>query len=248
MNENLYFFVTLIVYALGTVFSLIIALAPLAFYVKFVFMSPHWVLVITAPLGIAFLWLIGCLIYILIHSQLVVPITLPSIKEGEYPMNSGTARRYFLRLGADNIAKYWIKSLEWVPFLAQVFLYPFMLRQYGVKMGKHVYISTETRIDAIPFIEIGDSTFIAPRAVIGAHINHHGNNILFKSVKIGKKCFIGHNSVVTPGAVIEDEAILGAFSAMLLNTRIPSKEVWAGLPAVSLENSKIRMKRENQRA
>ncbi len=243
MQDHFKFYLTLVAFSLGTMLVLVISLAPLIIYLAVIFKSDQWPLLLTAPIGIGFLWLTGCLVFIVLHARVIVPITLPSITPGEYPMNSSLARRYFLRLGADNIAKYWVKSLEWIPFAAQLFLYPFMLRQYGVKLGKGVYVSTETRIDGIPLIEIGDDTFIGPRAVIGAHINHHGSNILFKPVKIGRRCFIGHNSVVTPGAILEDEAILGAYSVLHLNSRIPTQEVWAGLPAVPLKNSKVRQKK-----
>ncbi len=245
MMDQLKFLATLIAFSLGTILVLMIALAPLMFYLEFVLKANQWYLLVTAPIGISLTWLLGCLIFIVLHGRMIVPLTLPAIKPGEYSMYSSQARRYFLRLGADNIAKYWVKTLEWIPFMAQTFLYPFMLRQYGVKLGKGVYVSTETRIDGIPLIEIGARTFIAPRAVIGAHINHHGSTILFKPVKIGKGCFIGHNSVVTPGAIIEDEAIIGAFSALLLDTHVPPREVWAGLPATPLKKSKVRQERLN---
>jgi acetyltransferase-like isoleucine patch superfamily enzyme len=193
---------------------------------------------VTLPFGVPFLWLVGFFIYVILHAKIIVSIILPKIQPGEYPLNSSQTRIYVLRLSADNLAKYWVKSLEWISFFAQIFLYPFMLKRYGVKMGKNVYVSTETRIDGLPLIEIGDNSFIGPRAVIGAHINHHGSNLLFKPVKIGNRCFIGFNSVVTPGAEFGDDSILGGYSVVLLDAKIPSGEVWVGLPARLLKNSK----------
>jgi len=141
-------------------------------------------------------------------------------------------KTYSLRLSADNTAKYWVKSLEWIPFFSQLFLLGFMLRQYGVKIGKRVYFATETRIDGIPLIEIGEDCFIGPRAIIGAHINLRGGKIRYKNTKVGKRCFIGHSSVLTPGDEVGDDGILGAYSVMLPDTKIPEGETWVGLPAV----------------
>ncbi len=240
MGFNIKTSIVVLFYTIGTGLSLLIALLPFTLFLYYILVkSQNLLLFVTLPLTISFFWLLGFFIFVIVHSKLVVPLLLPTVKVGEYPINSSLARRYFLRLSADNIAKYWVKTLEWIPFLAQLHLYSFMLKQYGVRIGKRVYIATETRIDALPLVEIGDDTFIAPRAVIGVHINHHGTNILFKPVKIGKKCFIGQNSVVTPGAILEDGAILGAYSVIKLNTRIPASEVWAGLPAKPLKKSRV---------
>ena len=156
---------------------------------------------------------------------------LPPIVSGKCPILSDKNKIYSLRLSADNMGKFWVKSLEWIPFLSQLFLYKFLLSAYGVKIGKRVYFSTETRIDAIPLIEIGNDCFFGPRSIVGGHILHHGSDVLYAPVKIGNGCFIGHSSIVTPGAIIGEKAILGAYSVVLLNTTIPPGETWVGLPA-----------------
>ena len=221
---------------------LVLALLPLTYYIYEVFKNIQTVdflysPVVTLPLGVAFFWLIGFFIFITIHGRVMVRIVLPNIPEGSAPMLSNINKIYSLRLSADNIAKYWAKSLEWIPFLAQLVLYKQMLRAYGVKIGKNVYIATETRIDGVPLIEIGDDVFIGPRATIGAHINFKGGNIKYKKVKVGNGCFIGASSVLTPGCQIGDRSIVGGVTVLLLNTIVPPDETWVGQPGKFLKKN-----------
>jgi acetyltransferase-like isoleucine patch superfamily enzyme len=48
-------------------------------------------------------------------------------------------------------------------------------------------------------------------------------------VTIGNHCLIGANSIVLPGSVINDGAVVGALS--LVKETIPSWEIWGGCPA-----------------
>ena len=226
----------LLVYLLGSMICLTLSLGPLTYYLYMVFLTLEPIYFITLPLGFALFWLIGFFIFILLHGRLFVRISLPRIQEGSLPLNSSLNKIYSLRLSADNIAKYWAKSLEWIPFLAQLVLYKQMLKSYGVKIGKNVYISTETRIDGFPLIEIGNNVFIGPRAIIGAHINLKGGNIKYKRVKVGNGCFIGNNSVLTPGCEVGDRSIIGGFTVALLDTKVPPDETWIGMPAKPLKN------------
>ncbi len=184
------------------------------------------------------------MIFVTIHGRIVVPISLPKIKEGSYSLRSSQNLIYSIRLSADNIAKYWCKTFEIIPFLTQLFLNKFFLSAYGVKFGKNIYIATEVRIDGIPLIEFGDNVFIGPRAIVGAHINHGGNelggNILYKKVKIGSNCFIGHNAVLTPGGKMGNNSVLGAFSVGLLDADIPENETWVGMPAKFMKKNRVR--------
>lgn len=196
----------------------------------------------TIPIVGPFLWLVSFMLFVTIHGRIVVRISLPKIKEGSYPLKSSQNLIYSMRLSADNMAKYWCKTFEVVPFLTQLFLNKFYLSAYGVKFGKNTYIATEVRIDGIPLIEFGDNIFIGPRAIVGAHINHGGTelggNILYKRVIIGNNCFIGHNAVITPGGVMGNNSVLGAFSVALLDAEIPESETWVGMPARFMKKNK----------
>lgn len=210
----------------------------LTYYLFIVMQSNEWLLFFTLPIGIPLLWLIGFFIYVILHAKIIVSLILFDIPIGEYSLDSDKTKIYALRLSADNIGKYWIKSLEWIPYLAQLLLYSWMLKRYGVKIGKKVYIGTEARIDALPLVSIGESSFIGPRAVIGAHFSRNGSNLLFKPVKVGKRCFVGHNSVLIPDVEMQDDSVLGGYSGVLMGTVIPAGETWVGFPARAVLNSK----------
>ncbi len=138
-----------------------------------------------------------------------------------------------LRLAADGISKYWSKTLEWIPYLAPLFLYPWLLRQYGAKIGKNVYIATDTRIDA-PLTEIDENTFVGNRAVIANHGNL-GRNAFFGKVKIGKNCTIGYLSLIPPDVTMEDNVVVGVYTAVKMKSILPANSVWVGIPARRLE-------------
>lgn len=190
------------------------------------------------PIGVPFFWLVGFFIFVTIHGRVLVKIVLPTIPEGTFSILSEENKIYSLRLSADNIAKYWCKSLEWIPFLSQLFLYKQSLQSYGVKFGKNAYLATETRIDGVPLIEVGDNFFIGPRGVLGAHINLKGGEIMYKKLKIGNNCFVGSLSVLTPGCSMGDNSILGGVSITLPDTHIPENETWIGMPAKAIKKDK----------
>ena len=220
---------------------MIISLSPLTFYLYRVSQQPDYFSYMTLVIGLPFFWFFSFLIFVTLHGRIIVRISLPKIKEGSISMRSSQNLLYSIRLSADNIAKYWCKTFEWIPFLTQLFLTKFYLSAYGVKFGKNTYIATEVRIDGIPLIEFGDNVFIGPRAIIGAHINHGGNelggNILYSKVKVGNNCFIGNNAVLTPGGKMGNNSVLGAFSVALLHANIPENETWVGMPAKLLKRN-----------
>lgn len=233
------FVLTFLIYSILTIITLIVSLTPETYYLYFIFQQNEYLYYLTLAVGIPFFWFVSFLIFVTIHGRIIVRIVLPKIQECSIPMKSSQNLMYSIRLSADNIAKYWCKTFEFVPFITQLFLNKFFLSAYGVKFGKNVYIATEVRIDGIPLIEFGNNVFIGPRAIIGAHINHGGNelggNIYYKKVKVGNNVFIGNNAVLTPGGSIGNNSVLGAFSVALLNVNIPNDETWVGMPAKPLK-------------
>lgn len=238
---NIKFLFIITFYFLLTIVTIIISLLPLTLYAFFVLQQKNIFYFITFPLFGILLWLVSFLIFVTLHGRVIVKISLPKIKEGSYPLKSSQNLIYSIRLSADNIAKYWCKTFEIIPFITQLYLNKFFLKAYGVKIGKNAYISTEVRIDGIPLIEFGDNIFIGPRAIIGAHINHGGDqlggNILYRGVKIGNNCFIGNNAAIIPGVKMGDNSVLGAMSVVLLDTEIPSNETWVGMPAKMIKKN-----------
>jgi acetyltransferase-like isoleucine patch superfamily enzyme len=224
-------------YIVFTIITLILSFAPMSYYIFEVVHQTDYMYYFTLIIGLPIFWLVSYLVFVTIHGRVCVRLFLPSIKEGSYPIKSSQNLIYSIRLSADNMAKYWTKTFEVVPFLTQLFLNKFYLSAYGVKFGKNTYIATEVRIDGVPLIEFGSNLFIGPRAIVGAHINLKGGNILYKKVKVGNNCFIGNNAVITPGGKMADNSILGGFSVTLLNIEISEGETWVGMPAKPLKKN-----------
>ena len=81
-------------------------------------------------------------------------------------------------------------------------------------------------------IHIGDNTLVARGAVILSHHHHKrtpSNNPILCDTFIGKKSFIGMNSIVMPGIKVGDEVIVGAGAVVTKDVR--SNCVVAGNPA-----------------
>jgi len=129
-------------------------------------------------------------------------------------------------------------------FLIKVFhLFVFFLRggvpyakYLGVKIGSGCRIYT-FRLGSEPFlIEIGNRVTITSGVRI---LTHDGSTWLFRDemgrrykyqkVIIGNNVFVGVNSIIMPGVIIEDKVIVGAGS--VVTKSIPSGSIVAGNPA-----------------
>jgi len=92
-------------------------------------------------------------------------------------------------------------------------------------------------------ISIGEGSYIAPN--VGIITSNHDINDLDKhcegkNVIIGKKCWIGMNSVILPGVILGDNTIVGAGS-VVTKSFLEGKVIIAGNPAKIIK--KIQMKK-----
>ena len=114
-------------------------------------------------------------------------------------------------------------------------------RLFGVRIGKNV-VTYEGYI-APELIEIGDFTMTSLNICIFSHLIYQ-DKVIIKRVKIGEACIIGPQSIVTPGTILNDRAVLGANSYTYLSQKLESDLIHVGTPATitfpvqSLEKSK----------
>lgn len=107
----------------------------------------------------------------------------------------------------------------------------------NIVIGNNVYIGAGTFLDGKGKLYIGDGTVISSKVTILTTM--HSFDLLdclpysikndYKSVSIGRGCWIGINSTILPGVKIEDGAIIGAGAVVTKN--VYKGEVVAGNPA-----------------
>lgn len=109
----------------------------------------------------------------------------------------------------------------------------------GAKFGAGSY-SAGIILDP-PYVEMGENSIIGFGAVVCSHALE-GENVSFENIVIGSNVTIGLRSMIMPGVVIEDDAIVAAGALITKNTHIKSGEVWGGIPAKRIKLGKEEIK------
>ncbi|MFW9969887.1 MAG: gamma carbonic anhydrase family protein [Candidatus Odinarchaeota archaeon] len=97
--------------------------------------------------------------------------------------------------------------------------------QGPIKIGKHTSIQENVTIH----IEKGTYAVIGSKCIIGHHAMIHG------PVEIGNGCLIGIGSNILHNTIISDGAMIAA-GAVITNKEVPTRQLWAGVPAKFLKN------------
>lgn len=138
------------------------------------------------------------------------------------------------------LLKYGMSSWLLSPLLPRK-IRPAILRAIGCTVGKDVFIGSNVWIDSghAHLIIIEDHAHVDARCVLLCHkrdlSNYHKGDDYAKlpykkaSIKIGKGCSIGTDSLVMPGVTIGEGAIVGAGS--LVTKDIPAWTIATGRPA-----------------
>jgi len=109
-------------------------------------------------------------------------------------------------------------------------------------MGQDVFVNRGVFIVAPAPVSIGDAVLIGPNVVINSGNHRFGDPVVrirdqghdLRPIVIGNDVWIGANSCVLAGAVIEDGAVVAAGS--VVRGRIKAGSVVGGVPARELTN------------
>lgn len=127
-----------------------------------------------------------------------------------------------------------VRVREFFRLLLLSYRYYVFTRIYGMDISPSARISFRTYLDKTypKGIHIGDESYIVSGAMILSHdfIKDKKTN-----TKIGKKCFIGANSIIMPGVTIGDSVIVG--SGAIVTKDIPSGCIVAGNPARIIQDN-----------
>lgn len=109
----------------------------------------------------------------------------------------------------------------------------------GMKCGPRCEIALPRRM-AYDLMEMGEESFLASEVSIGAPIRRNGELVL-KQTTVGKRSFLGNDSVVPQGTNIPDEYLLGVLSVAPRNEQIGDEkgQSWLGSPAFRLASRQV---------
>ncbi len=100
--------------------------------------------------------------------------------------------------------------------------YSVWLRLWGSKIGKNVYWTPQLEVLDRGLIEVGNNCVFGFNIRMSSHYvnlsSTHGMMIYIKKIKFGHGSFIGTESRIAPGVIIEDEAIVSATSDLAPET------------------------------
>jgi hypothetical protein len=134
--------------------------------------------------------------------------------------------------------------LPWLDIIAYRF--------FGTRVGRSVVLY-EGYIDPV-FVEIGDFTMTSLNICIFSHLIYQ-DKVLIKKVKVGKACVVGPHTIISPGTVMEDFAVLGVNSYTRINQKLEGNLIHVGtpvsitLPIQSVEDSQqkaVKVKEETK--
>ncbi|MCP5004422.1 MAG: acyltransferase [Planctomycetes bacterium] len=98
----------------------------------------------------------------------------------------------------------------------------------GAEIGKGVVVGG--KILEPPMVKIGNYTMLGEDSLITAHAVEKDFVALGK-ITIGNNVTVGVKAVILPGVEVGDNAIVAAGSIVTKDTKIPSREIWGGIPA-----------------
>ncbi|MEV5508099.1 Pls/PosA family non-ribosomal peptide synthetase [Streptomyces orinoci] len=180
----------------------------------------EWVVRLPWPAlaGVEAAWL---LLTLLVLPLLGGRLLMAGVRPGSYPLWGATYLRFWLH------GK--VLLLSPLALLGGSPLLPPCLRLLGARIGPGCHLSAP--LYPASLVRIGAGTSVG----YGARVQPYavaGGRLRLGTVRIGSGCFVGTNSVLLPGAVLEDGASVGEQSLVPQDRVVPAGEHWAGSPAV----------------
>ncbi|MNX82260.1 hypothetical protein D3C86_1139830 [compost metagenome] len=115
-----------------------------------------------------------------------------------------------------------LEYMKGTPFL------PMMLRLFGVKFGKRVWLNT-TDITEHDMVSIGDDTALNEDCGPQTHL-FEDRVMKVGEVKIGARCSIGSRSIILYDSEIGDDVKLEPLSLVMKGEKLASDTEWTGSP------------------
>ncbi|MES2000312.1 MAG: Pls/PosA family non-ribosomal peptide synthetase [Pseudomonadota bacterium] len=104
-----------------------------------------------------------------------------------------------------------------------------ILRLFGVKVGKRAFIAT-TFFTEFDLVHIGNDAIISHDVSLQTHL-FEDRIMKMSHVRVGDGCAVGESGVVLYDTVMEPGSSLGALSLMMKGETLPQDTHWVGAPA-----------------
>lgn len=179
----------------------------------------YWLLLPLNIYGNLFLFAFSIILFSALINKMLNKLYPP--KEGVFSKGSKewkyTHRRFW-----NAYFPIWLARALPIPW-ADIFVYRF----FGVAIGKNVVVY-EGYIDP-ELVEIGDFTMTSLNICLFSHLIYH-DKMVIKRIKIGRACVVGPQTIVSPGTIMHDRAILGANSFTWIDQELEGDLIHLGTP------------------
>ncbi len=125
-----------------------------------------------------------------------------------------------------------------VPIYDSLFARPWCIA-LGMKCGPRCEIALPRRMP-YDLVEMGEESFLASEVSIGRPIRRNGK-ITLEPTKVGKRAFLGNDSVVPQGTNVPDDFLLGVLSVSPRNDQVGEDpdQAWLGSPPFRMPHRQV---------
>jgi non-ribosomal peptide synthetase-like protein len=125
-----------------------------------------------------------------------------------------------------------------VPIYDSLFTRPWVIA-LGMKCGARCEIALPRRMP-YDLVEMGEESFLASEVSVGRPIRRNGE-LTLESTVIGKRSFLGNDSVVPQGADVPEDFLLGVLSVCPTNDEMGREvdQAWLGSPPFKMPNRQV---------
>jgi hypothetical protein len=109
---------------------------------------------------------------------------------------------------------------------------PLVAALFGAKLGKNIAVGGA--IGDPWLVELADGAVLGHQSTVVAHAITSGR-IVLQSVRIAKGATVGVHVVIMPGVEVGENSVVAAGAVVALGTKIPSGELWGGIPAKKIK-------------
>jgi non-ribosomal peptide synthetase-like protein len=121
-------------------------------------------------------------------------------------------------------------------FLRGTAFLPVILRLFGCKIGKRVFLDT-THFFEFDLVDIGDEAAVNYNSRLQTHL-FEDRVMKSEHLKIEKCCVVGNSSIILYDTIMKEGAKLGNLSLLMKGEILPRWTSWEGNPARKKQNEK----------